>query len=357
MRLRLLKSLWLLSVALVVACSHPPKETAGAGACGPFGNAPAGKVSEVHPNCGDGKLLGPWKDADGVDRYACLYVPDSPGANRKLPMVVYMHPSLFPAGWITQTNILAYMNSASLSGDPRNAGYIVLAPEGRNTTHYYPFPDSQGVGWDNWYRQLSPGGAVKVGGTEYAENVDAATIDHFIAEQVMAGNADTDRIYVTGWSNGAAMAYLYALNRSAIAAAAVYSGPDPFGAFNDPCPQVPVAHAPANDREVQIFNPHVPIMHVRNSCDIGGMCPSGEKLDAELRQAGVATEDMILDDSGRRVKECTSSCGTNPMGETSAFANPIGAAVGLKNHTRWPLEWTETMLVFFREHPLKPRPH
>ena len=40
-----------------------------------------------------------------------------------------------------------------------------------------------------------------------AENADAATIDHFIAAEVTTENVDTRRIYVSGWSNGAAMGF------------------------------------------------------------------------------------------------------------------------------------------------------
>ena len=91
---------------------------------------------------------------------------------------------------------------------------------------------------------------------------------------------------MTGWSNGAAMGLLYALNRPNVAAVAVYSGPDPFGALNDPCHQKPVAHAPANNAEVRIYNPRVPVMNVHNACDIAGICPNDEKLVKELRAAG-----------------------------------------------------------------------
>ena len=93
---------------------------------------------------------------------------------------------------------------------------------------------------------------MKVGKTVYPENVDAATIDHFIAETAGTGKVDTRRIYVTGWSNGAAMGLLYALNRPNVAAVAIYSGPDPFGALDDPCHQKPVSGAPANNIEVRI---------------------------------------------------------------------------------------------------------
>jgi hypothetical protein len=340
--------------ALLFWCGVATGDSTRPTACGPFGDPSAAIISEVKPSCGDGKLLGPWKDADRIDRYACLYEPKSIGTNSKLPMLVYLHPSLFSAGWITQTNILELQNSASLSDDPKNVGYIVLAPEGRKTTHYYPFPDDTGIGWDNWYRQLNPAGDVKIGDTTWRENADAAAIDHFIAAEVATGKIDTDRIYLSGWSNGAAMGYLYAVNRPNIAAAAVYSAPNPFGALDDPCPQRPVAGAPAKNSEIQIFSSAARTMHLHNSCDIGGICPNGEQLASELTAAGVFVDDVILDNHHQRVYSCTSTCGTDPNAGTKSTATVLGSLIGLGNHTRWPKEWMTTMLEFFRKHPLKP---
>ncbi len=219
--------------------------------CGPFGAPSAEVISDVKPSCGAGKLLGPWKDADHIDRYACLFQPTSTAANSKLPMI--------------------------------------------------------GVGWDNWYRQLNPAGDVKIGDTTWRENADAATIDHFIADEVATGKVDTNRIYLSGWSNGAAMGFLYAVNRSNIAAAAVYSAPNPFGAFEDPCPQQPVASVPTSNKQIQIFDPAARIMHVHNACDVGGICPNGEQLATELNAAGVFVDDVILDNRHQPVHACDDS--------------------------------------------------
>ncbi len=271
-------------------------------------------------------------------------------------MIVYLHPSVVSAGWITLTNILDFQDSVSLTDDSKNVGYIVLAPEGRKTTHYYPFPDNKGVGWDNWYRQLNPAGDVKIGDTTWRENADAAAIDHFIEAQLATGRVDVTRIYVSGWSNGGAMGYLYALNRPNIAAAAVYSAPSPFGAFSDPCPQQPVAGPPGNNKQLQIFNPAARTMHIHNSCDIGGICPNGEQLAGELNAAGVFVDDVILDNHHRRVYSCTSSCGTDPNAGRDSTASIMGSVIGFGNHTRWPKEWTIAMLEFFRRHPLKTTP-
>ena len=51
-------------LAFLFSCgsnNDPPK-------CGPFGDPSVAVISDVKPGCGDGKLLGPWKDADGIDR-------------------------------------------------------------------------------------------------------------------------------------------------------------------------------------------------------------------------------------------------------------------------------------------------
>ena len=323
-------------------------------ACGPFGSPPVKLLGAVKPACADGERLGPWKDTDGTDRYACLYDASSAKPGRRLPLLVYLHPSLFGPWTIRHTNLLDLRATTSLSGEHGDPGYIVLAPQGRNTAHYYQWPDDRGMGWDNWYRQLSAAGNVKVGKTVYPENVDAATIDHFIAAAARTGRVDTRRIYVTGWSNGAAMGLLYALNRPNVAAVAVYSGPDPFGALVDPCHQKPVSGKPASDAEVQIYNERVPVMLVHNSCDIAGICPNGEKLATELRDAGAKVDDVIVDASGKRVEACLDACGADPNGGLAFMHHPGAWLSGLHHHGEWPDEWTTAMLEFLRAHPLHP---
>jgi hypothetical protein len=49
---------------------------------------------------------------------------------------VYLHPSLFPADSVeSATNLLDYVATANLSDGPARLGFILLAPEGRNTHH------------------------------------------------------------------------------------------------------------------------------------------------------------------------------------------------------------------------------
>jgi len=328
--------------------------TAAADGCNPFGNAPRAMVQDLTQlTCAGGTMMATWSDPDGTPRRACLYEPASASAAKPLPLIVYLHPSLFTADTLKAPgmNLLDFQNTADVSGDPARPGFIVVAPEGRATTHFYPQPDDQGTGWDNWYRQLDRGGGdVVVGGVTYPQNVDAATIDHFIDEEVATGKVDTRRIYVTGWSNGSAMGFLYGLSRRRIAAAAVYTGPDPFEAFNDPCPQRPVAHRPRSNGEIRLTNRRLPIYHVHNACDIAGICPNGELLLAQLLGIHVRFTDVIIDGSQQLVSTCDRGCGTNPDADMNFADNPRGYTEGTQNHTRWPSAWTQSMLDFFRQH-------
>jgi poly(3-hydroxybutyrate) depolymerase len=322
--------------------------------CNPFGDPPAIVTGTAQPDCLDGRMLGPWQDGNGNDRYACLWEPHRSGSKVRLPMVIYLHPSLFGPQTVAKTDLLRYQDSISLSADG-TVGYIVLAPMGRKTLHHYPRPDEKGLGWDNWYRQLNPAGDATVSKTLYRPNVDAGAIDHFMREEVSTGRVDSERIYVMGWSNGAAMAWLYGLDRDNIAAAAVYSAPDPFGALNDPCPQIPHADPAVDDAQIEVFNPALATMHVHSSCDVAGLCPNAERMAKQVKAAGVAVRDVIIDYTQTEVNECTLSCGAAQSGVATPGADPLGYSVGFIEHSRWPKRWMPLMLDFLRSHPLKHR--
>ena len=332
--------------AAILVTSGGAAQAAGK-SCGPFGDPPASIISTTVPRCPNGTLLGPWQDSDGTDRYSCLYEPPSAGMNNQLPMVVFLHPSLADADSIQFTNLQSFMDTADVSGNASRPGFTILAPQGRNITHFYTSPDATGLGWDNWYRQFGPDQPGN------AQNVDAATIDHFIAAEVATGKVDQNRIYITGWSNGAAMAYIYGLNRANIAAVGVYSAPDPWRFSIDPCEQLPVASMPKKNRQIGIANPHVPTYQVHNGCDIVGLCPNAERMEKQLRKIGVPVTDQIIGlpkdptnpANQQSAKKCFAVCGSNPNGNNT---NGKGNA----NHLRWPTDWTQSMLDFFRTHPL-----
>jgi poly(3-hydroxybutyrate) depolymerase len=335
-------SLLVIAVAMLMTSGSAVAATT----CTPFGNPPQTMISNPVPLCLGGKLLGPWNDSDGTPRYACLYSPASATPSNPLPLLVWIHPSLVTADSITSTNILLFQNNFSLS--PGTTGFVVLTPEGRDTTHYYPAPDNQGPGWDNWYRQFSPG-TVKVAGQSYPENVDAATIDHFIGVVQATGTVLLNKTFVSGWSNGSAMSYIYALNRPSVNSIAVYSAPDPFHAFNDPCPQTPVTGHPSSIAQIQVPNPEIKAYQVHNSCDIAGLCPNSELIVDQVGAIGAnPDDDVIINDLKFEVGFCDPLCGTDPDGTSTSLP---GITLGSLNHIEWPQTWTEPMLEFLATHP------
>ncbi|HLI79946.1 MAG TPA: PHB depolymerase family esterase, partial [Candidatus Binataceae bacterium] len=336
--------------ALVFAIVAFTRPAFAADQCTPFGDPPAqinhgffaSALAAHNPICFGGRVLGPWKDSDGTDRYACIYEPEQHSRDTPLPLLVFLHGSLATADSIKLTGLTSAIETGDLG--EKKPGFILLAPEGRYTSHHYPGLDSNAMGWDNWYRQLSPSGDVTIAGTTYKENVDAAAIHHFIQDEIATGEVDASRVYLTGWSNGAAMALLYALNRQSIAAAAVYSAPDPFGAFNDPCMQTPVPRAPTSNAEVQIFNPHIALMHVRNSCDIGGICPNGNTFAQQMRSISISLDDVLLNAYGTPISACDDTCGTSPNADGDVSV--MGQVAGFGHHVRWPSAWNARMLAF-----------
>lgn len=347
----------LIAAVSILIAALAPATFADGPQCGPFGDPPAqvnhgyfaSFVSAHNPICIGGTVVGPWSDPEGTARYACLYEPEH--REGPLPLIVFFHGSIATADSIKLTGLPGLVGGTDLGGAKR--GFVLLAPEGRYATHFYPGPDADAIGWDNWYRQLNPDGAVTVGGQAYEENLDALAADHFVHDLVAAGSVDANRIYAMGWSNGAAMGILYALNRPWIAAAAVYSAPDPFGAFDDPCAQTPVSSPPSDQSQIQVLNTRAPIMHVRNSCDIAGICPNGNVLAKQMLALKVDFQDVILDPSGMRVYACDDTCGTDPKGSGSIGWS--GSFRGFIHHVGWPSkEWTDRMLVFLRDHPLAP---
>jgi poly(3-hydroxybutyrate) depolymerase len=187
----------LAAVSALSLCLPP----AFAADCIDHGNPPQPRNAPMAPpSCGNGfgRLLDDYTDTNGERRYACIQEPTIatvPAGG--LPLLVYLHPSLFTPDTVYVTNIPEQIDTADLSGDGRR-GFILLAPQGRDTRHVYPYPDDSGPGWDNWHRPANP-----------SDNVDVAAIDHYIAAAIATGKVDPKRVFLTGWSNGSAMAIYY----------------------------------------------------------------------------------------------------------------------------------------------------
>jgi hypothetical protein len=144
-------------IALMLVLSASLDVFAGTG-CSPFGDPPAqvdrgwfaSFVTARNSVCLGATRLGPWSDGNGDARYACLYEPQRADEREPLPMLVFLHPSETSAYSVILTGLVGLIDKEVLNGG--NPGFILLAPQGRYTTHRYPGYDSNALGWDNWYR-------------------------------------------------------------------------------------------------------------------------------------------------------------------------------------------------------------
>ncbi len=349
MKLRQHRTLVLLAAALLLhACggSSTPADSADAGppavdakGCTAYG-APPRPLAPLSPDglindalsllvqvCNNqgGDTLD-WTDSEGTPRHACLITPKAASTSKPLPMLVWLHPTLFGQDSILATGLLDKINSANLSGDASTPGFILLLPLGRNIQQFLPAPLNTGVGWDHWYRNVDRS-------SPYL-NVDFATIDHFIAVAKQRGNVVDNRVYVSGWSEGADMGSFYGLNTPGVAATGVYSTTSPFDDPSDPCPTAAFA-----------LNNKRPFYLMARACDIGGACPGEQQFLSDLRSGVLApslVSGVILDSSTKAVNQCNAQCDPG----TAA-----GDALGQLEHITWPRQWNDTLLEFMRDNP------
>ena len=270
-----------------------------------------------------------WTDATGQPRKACLLTP--PGATRStpLPLVVFLQGSLVPATpQLILNDWVGRYKTQDLTGDAKRPGFTLLMPIGRNTHHFYPYPDDYALGFDNWYRNLDRGSPLL--------NVDVAAIDAFIQQVKDRGIVDDDRLYVTGWSNGGAMAELYSLNTPEVAATATYSATAPFSDWRDPCAQAPFATTLP------------PVMDIHNSCDVIGTCQTTTAYHQQLGKLfpKLAQKVVLLNESRQQTDACDALCANDTL-----EGNPLG----LTNHLIWPQKWNDQLLDWLRDHPRSSR--
>lgn len=151
---------------------------------------------------------------------------------------------------------------------------------------------------------------------------------------------DSRRVFMSGWSNGAAMALEYALNTDGIASASVYSAPDPYRDSQDPCTQTPYPKYAT------------PTQDVHNSCDIIGICTTGLYFYNDLRKRcpNLKQSFVVIDDVTTAVTSTDDSASCNTLCQSACILTP-----GTVAHLRFPASRnTDTFFEFFLNNPLPP---
>jgi len=256
------------------------------------------------------------------------------------------------------TSLRGKAPDVDLTGDTDRPGFILVAPQGRNL-HWPTIHHQDGAKHDTFFRDPS----------SPASNRDIAYYDHLIDTLVAEGVVDTDRIYISGWSNGARFAALYGIARHAtptpngnrVAAVVNYSGGDPFSnGYQGQVPSCQQAIYPTAD---------VPLMMISRTCD-SVACDAAQ--DQAFRDADVETspgniaEDWIttlrttIADPYVTWLPITRNAVEVSEG-TCAPSSLCSALTAIFNHLHWPdgvadasgVDFEPAMLQFMREHPLR----
>jgi hypothetical protein len=224
--------------------------------------------------------------------------------------------------------------------------------QGRNL-HWPSAKEFDGSHFDYFFRDLaSP-----------SQNPDIRSIDRLIDELAAGGRVDPNRIYITGWSDGATFAMFYAIARhgvatpggNRVAAAAVYAGYDPFNnLIQSQSPSCQLDRYPTST---------APIYIIHRACDALVACdaaqqqmfglPPGDDVEgweATLASTGHDSQvsDRIIDFAGRAAAAC-------------APASECTSSLGFTNHLHWPdgisdgsgWDWEPEILAFLRNHSLQ----
>jgi polyhydroxybutyrate depolymerase len=120
----------------------------------------------------------------GRDRRALIHVP--PNGSELLPLVMMFHGAGASAEWTA--------GETGLSDTADRAGFVVVYPEGRT-----PNPDQPPRFLDNPQAWAD--------GSDPHDTEDVAFIDVLLTELISRARIDIRRVYVTGFSNGAAMTF------------------------------------------------------------------------------------------------------------------------------------------------------
>jgi dienelactone hydrolase len=288
------------------ASSATTRAAPGDGMCA----APAGEPSRDvrrtlgRPPC-RGAQVSEWKDADGSPRYACIYAPPGVETRAPLPLLVFFHDEDDDPSAVAKKTGFAKSNAtADLTGDAAHRGFVVLAPQGRH---------------------INGGKRGSVFDAEYtgADNVDVATVDHFIADLDKKGLVDGRRVYALGASLGGHMAATYAMMRAdKVAAFATYASDAPAAAWS-------------------CGGPPPPAFIAYRACDGFISCEAAERWLRARDDAHAETTWLRLGPSNEVEPSCT-------------VRNKCTPKKAEASHHRWPKTREGDLLAFLARHALGP---
>jgi dienelactone hydrolase len=292
------------SAAPVKAAARPPTE----GSCVGVEGLPDRDIKRTlgRPACRDAEVL-EWKDDAGAPRYACVVAPRGVETRAPLPLVIFFHDAGdSPTSLDKKTTLRKLAARFDVTGDPAHAGFIVLSPQGR-ALH----GNKEGALFDSDYTG--------------EDNVDVATVDHFVGVLTQRNLIDRRRVYALGNGRGSHMAATYAMMRAdRVAAFATYGSDAPRASWA--CP-----------------GPPPPALFTYRACDAIAPCDAVERWIRAREALGAETVGLRLG-------------GGNESEPSCALDKKCTTIVGTAYHRRWPKGREEDVLRFFARHTLSVKP-
>lgn len=276
-----------------------------------------------------------WFDpVNGDTRAACIFYP--PVAHRT-PLVVALHPLGGSADWVYDNSLLRAKAASTPFALISDQGRVLPVGPG-----YPPLTEHE-----TFYRK--------------SDAPDYRALDTLIDNAVATGRIDPTRIYLVGWSNGGTFAAEYGILRNTtptpggnrIAAAAIYSGADPYSntsTTQDPtCAMTPPASS-------------LPIYIIHRSCDARIACdtaqwtefglPPGKNVTSWVKtlrtsMGNANVRSVLIDSAGVAAAACMAATSCTPT-------------IGDSNHQNWPdgindgsgHDWEPELLGFLLKHKL-----
>jgi len=249
-----------------------------------------------------------YRDAAGTPRYACIFAPRDVAKRKPLPLLIFLHGEKDdPRAVHRKTRLRKRYDSLDLTGDPQHRGFVVLAPQARRIL-VGKVKRTQLLRWDSGYTST--------------DNVDVATIDHFVEQLVGEGLVDARQIYAIGASGGGQMALLYAMLRPDRVAAVGLYGSNP-SALRWSCDASPP-----------------PVGVIYRACDAVTPCADIEQWLATREDAHQPTWSMRLGSAKATEPACVMS------------ARRCRKKKGTANHERWPKPRERDLLEYLSRYSI-----
>ncbi len=264
---------------------------------------PAKKTSRNarRPACRRARIL-EHKGAQETPRYACVFADSRAEKRKPLPLVVFLHGEFdAPTAVHRKTRLRKRFAKLDLSGDPKRAGFIVLAPQARRFKGL--------LRWDIHHQKR--------------ENLDAIAINRFIDQLIEEGAVDPRQIYPLGESQGGMMATLHAhLFPERVAAFGVFGTDASRMVWT--CDETPP-----------------PAAVIYRSCDRVTPCANVERWLSKRETARAPTFSMRLGSAKATEPSCVLS------------KHKCSKKRGTANHARWPKPREGEMLEYLSRFSFK----